>query len=555
MSVATKTAVPQLCDLNLSNTTELLKKYSNYLDIFSEFVDQIETSLSYRNTFYKNDTVNERINFFNSLTNKIEEFDIDFVLYWFEQANTMPEYIKSKINVSSFNLKSDSIGKFTNSQYIIDDSTSNVMDFMMTGQRSPDYRPYNSINKLSPYTSQLLERASYRVNSMYRANISIVQVQNYRSIDPHGRNLVSDSYHYSRTVNEYKEHFYRLLENKFRDEIKIIAYFCNVNDNSGYNAQDTDNSNLQKIVEFDNLEIDIEQIKTKIDLLSNKVVFLKQLVLNDEVLSTEKIETVNQKQLTTEEYNKLFTSGNFLQKLTDISIRTTNRNIATSQNEKLLTTSEFKNEINYTATEAEKSNSEVANELEVSAKLEPSAQFYPSNVWNPTYQAPEWARNIYNCLGIGAVADVLNQIDITDPLGSVDNLLNTQFNLFDIVNQFSPFDTSFLEGFGIDLRQFANFDLRFFQNFNLDQQLDSLLNTIQNFDISNIFSAFSFNFPIPSFTIGTIFDFANNFDDIIKTLSDRVLKEVGKAITSFLENVACGGNSSGYSFGSLTFSG
>jgi len=252
----TRTSVPEFCDLNLASSKDILKKYSNYLDIFKDFVQQIETSLEYRNTFFKNDTVGERIKFFNSLSSKLENFDTEFVVYWFEMANSSPDYVKDKLKINLFNTKSDSIGKFTNSRYVLDDSTENVMDIMMTAQRPPDYLPYNNYNKVSPWTFQMLQRASFRTNSMFRSNIAIVQNKNYRSVDAHGVNLVTDTQHFSRTETEYAEYFFDRLKQKFAEEIKIIAYYCNVYDSKGYNPMDFEN-NLQKVVEFNNFQIDI----------------------------------------------------------------------------------------------------------------------------------------------------------------------------------------------------------------------------------------------------------------------------------------------------------
>jgi hypothetical protein len=67
-----KSVVPQLCDINLASNKELLKKYSNYLDIFSNFVDEVQVALDYRDTFFKNDTVNARIEFFKGLENRFK---------------------------------------------------------------------------------------------------------------------------------------------------------------------------------------------------------------------------------------------------------------------------------------------------------------------------------------------------------------------------------------------------------------------------------------------------------------------------------------------------
>ena len=96
-----KTIIPQICDINLASTTELLKKYSDYLDILSNFTDEVKVSLEYRDTFFKNDTINSRINFFNTLDTKLKDFDVDFIAYWYEIFNSSPEYIKSKVTTKN----------------------------------------------------------------------------------------------------------------------------------------------------------------------------------------------------------------------------------------------------------------------------------------------------------------------------------------------------------------------------------------------------------------------------------------------------------------------
>jgi len=556
MSIITKTITPDLCDLNLANSKNILEKYSNYLDLFSNFIDQIETALEYRTTYHTNDTVKERTDFFNSLSTKIENFDTEFVAYWYEKANTAPEYIKEKINVESLKIKSDSIGKFSNARYVLDDSTQNVQDFMGNSQQMPDYLPYNAYNKVSPWTYKMLTIASFRTNSMFRSSISTVQSRNYDSKSAHGVNLVTDSYHFSRTENEYAESYFNQIKQKFKNEIKILAYFCNLYDNKAYNAQDTTKSNLQKIVEYENIEIDIEQIKTKVDLLNNKIMFIKQKVLNDDVLSTEKIETIQQNAYTPEQIDQITRSGNLLTSLTNMSISSITKRLSKKENESLTTSAEFSKQTNIDKAKSEKTNDQVANDLEKDAPSYSSAKFYPSNASNPTYQPPEWAAGIYDCLGIGSIVGLFNGID--DPFNNLDNILDLDFDFYSVLEAVNPFNTQFLQQLGIDLTSIIPFDLRFLKNFDLDQQLNTLMNTIQNFDVTSIFSAFSLNLPIPSFSLGTLFDLTNNFDDIIKNLSDRVLDEITDAIIGFLEGVVCSGqfNAPGIpSVGSLTFSG
>ena len=62
--MSVKTMVPQLCDINLASSKYILEKYTDYLEYLGKFVSQIETAALYRDTFFDNNSINNRIEFF-----------------------------------------------------------------------------------------------------------------------------------------------------------------------------------------------------------------------------------------------------------------------------------------------------------------------------------------------------------------------------------------------------------------------------------------------------------------------------------------------------------
>lgn len=525
-----RTVSPQLCDINLASSIDLLKKYTNYYDSMSEFSDQIETAINYRNTFFYNDTVKRRIDFFNGLKNKVEKYDTDFVVYWYEQANSTPEYIKSEITTSTFNIKSDSIGKFTNSKPALDDSTSNIADFSMNAQPPPVYAPYNAENKLSPWTKQILDRASFRVNNMYRSCISVVQPENFTSKTSHGVNLVGDTFHYERMNNQIKPAVFNRLKNDIKDDIKIVSYFCNLNDMGGYNAQDYENNNLQKYIPNFDIEVDVERVTNQIDLLTNKIKYIKQRIYNDEVLSTEYIETIKPDEKTSEQLDKLKRSNNVFEVYNTVfSPGSIFRKNLSAEKNSLTPLSEAKNKMNVNASLPTKSNNNIIAEISSSIFSAPTTKFYPTNASYTTYQTPEWLNDIAGCLGIGNVLNVFNGIE--DPLTLFENASSLSFDIFDSLSQINPF--------GINLSQVVNFAFRFIQNFDFDSMLSNFVDEIQNIDVNQIFGMFASALPIPSFSLGDIFDFFNDPMALIEELSDNILDRLETAVTGLLNNLIC----------------
>ena len=511
-----KTMVPQLCDINLASSKFILEKYTNYLEYLNDFVDEIEVALKYRDTFFDNDSIKNRINFFDSLQDKFETFSEDFVAYWYEIYRSNPDFIKSEVNSNTLKLDSDSIGKFTNSTYIIDDSISPISDWSMNSSPPPSYIPYNTLQKISPWTKQMIERASFRTTNMYRSNIVMVQPQDTSPIRAHGTNLVTDELYFTRTVSEIKKIAVEKITKKFEKEIKVLLRYCNINDNEALNYQDP-NQNKSFIGQY-TFEIDVERVRYLVDVLSNRIKFLKSRISNEEVLSSEKIATVNIDQKSTSQLDRIY-KNNLLTRLDQLVPRNIYKTVSVIEQTKTIPASETFGELNAAAENA--GNAQTAPKQNIPSTF----QHYPDNVSLPTYQAPKWVNDFAQCLGVGSTLKAFE--GAVDPLTIFANASSTDFDLFGALSEINPFGID-LTGFNIEPDAFL-------------QQLQQMLNS---FDVSSIPALFGSNFSIPSFTLGELFDMGGKAGDLkeiaLKQAQDIALNTIKDQTLNLLNSLVCG---------------
>lgn len=511
-----KTMVPQLCDINLASSKFILEKYTNYLEYLNDFVDEIEVALKYRDTFFDNDSIKNRINFFDSLQDKFETFSEDFVAYWYEIYRSNPDFIKSEVNSNTLKLDSDSIGKFTNSTYIIDDSISPISDWSMNSSPPPSYIPYNTLQKISPWTKQMIERASFRTTNMYRSNIVMVQPQDTSPIRAHGTNLVTDELYFTRTVSEIKKIAVEKITKKFEKEIKVLLRYCNINDNEALNYQDP-NQNKSFIGQY-TFEIDVERVRYQVDVLSNRIKFLKSRISNEEVLSSEKIATVNIDQKSTSQLDRIY-KNNLLTRLDQLVPRNIYKTVSVIEQTKTIPASETFGELNAAAENA--GNAQTAPKQNIPSTF----QHYPENVSLPTYQAPKWVNDFAQCLGVGSTLKAFE--GAVDPLTIFANASSTDFDLFGALSEINPFGID-LTGFNIEPDAFL-------------QQLQQMLNS---FDVSTIPALFGSNFSVPSFTLGELFDMGGKAGDLkeiaLKQAQDIALNTIKDQTLNLLNSLVCG---------------
>jgi len=533
-----KTMVPQLADLNLASSKFMLEKYSNYLEYLNDFVEQVETALEYRDTFFKNDSIKERIKFFNNIQKRIDKFSDDFVGYWYEVFKSSPDYIKTQVKVNSLLLESDSIGKFTNSLYLLDDSICPISDWSMNDAPPPNYIPYNTLNKLSPWTKQILSRASFRTNNMYRCNFVMVQPSDVSSKKAHGTNLVTDEFYYTRTASEIKKATTDKLLKMFQNEVKVLLRYCNVNDNEALNYLDFEN-NKSNIGVY-SFKLDVEKVQYNVDILSNRIKFLKSRVLSDKVLGTEKITVIKPKNRTQEEYDKIYSQNiaTFLDQLDPRKIFTSLSSTEKSKS-KIETNVEEQSNINDAQSNVSNSEESSTNGKDsnppagLPAESTPTFTHYSSTIQYPTYQVPDWAEGISQCLGFGAALDAFNGIQ--DPLTIFNNTSSADFDLFSMLNQLNPF--------GIDATQFTSALNSLGFDINLQQIMDSITQ-LANGDLTGIADSFSSFLPIPGFDLGSFFDdpgkAGEQIEEALLQATQSVLKTIENTVLDLFNGLVCG---------------
>jgi len=518
-----KTIVPQICDINLASSKYILEKYSNYLSVLNQFIDQIETALEYRSTFFKNDSVETRVKFFNQLQNYFDKFDNDFVAYWYEIFKACPGYIKSKVSLPSLLLESDSIGKFTNSYYLLDDSVCPISDWSMNSAPPPSYVPYNAVNKLSPWVKQIIERSSFRTNNMYRSNIMLVQPVDSSSLSDkaHGTNLVTDEGYYTRTVSEIKKKSLDKLLDLYKNEIKILLRYCNLNDNEAINYQDYEVN--KSSVDLYAFKLQVEKTNNNVDILSNKIKYIKSRFFNDTVLSTEAITTISLREKTTDEIDRLY-KNNLFNRLEELNPRSLFSTVSENEKIDINIDDTIKEEEQLKEVPTKQSNSDAANDIKSSPELSQPRSFnhYDGTIPYPAYQAPSWCSDITNCLGVGNALQAFN--GVSDPLTNFKSTSSEDFDLFAELKKINPFNITF------DADNVGD--------------ISDLLSSLNNIDLSQIGSLFGMNLPIPPFSIGNLFDApglnADTRTDALNQAQDTLLATFENTAKELLNTIVCG---------------
>ena len=119
----------------------------------------------------------------------------------------------------------------------------------------------------------------------------------------------------------------------------------------------------------------------------------------------------------------------------------------------------------------------------------------------------------------------------------------SEFNLFGELSKINPFGIDFGGfipfGFDMNLLDPNNFDISNLSE-QVTQSFDNLLNQINGFDISSVAGLFGVNIPIPSFTLGQLFDTGNLREMAMKQAQDQLLSNLQGLLKQTLTDLACG---------------
>jgi hypothetical protein len=280
----TKTINPKLADINFASNVDLLKKYSNYLDLITGIENEIKISLDYYVAITKSDQVNSLADFFKNLDeNQLPILKNDFVDFWVKRfesiSGSLKDAIKNLLNIndnSFFTDLSDSVGLLLNSDNLLDDSTIPFFDYECNIYLPPNYIPLQLKNKISNTTLEVLNDLSLKNTSLEKYNLKRINLTTDGTnpytdpTKPHGLNLITDI-NSMLILSNSLEAPWMLLIQKYQKIYSYINYLSNIGNQVGYNPRDAEKANKQAIKNLI-FSFDIEKIKLSIDLLQRKVI-------------------------------------------------------------------------------------------------------------------------------------------------------------------------------------------------------------------------------------------------------------------------------------------
>lgn len=281
-----RTSLPDILFINLANSTEFVKKFTNFLDIMGDYEYELDIALNYFKTQVANDVITRQTEFFNNLeTEKLKNVDDDFIYFWYKKFKTaideVQEQVKSKkgSDLGFLGDFSDSIGILLNKSYKIDDSTVPVADMNCNLYGPPILIPPTLNSKISENTRSVMAEMSRKNTSVMRNNLIRIQKTTdlynilIDSTKAHGLNLVTDINFYT-NFNGYLSELVERLKTLLGKTHKFAIYLSNINDTSAYNPRligsTRTGANLQKIKTL-HITKSVENRKQYIDLNQKKV--------------------------------------------------------------------------------------------------------------------------------------------------------------------------------------------------------------------------------------------------------------------------------------------
>lgn len=315
--MAEQTIDPELTDVNLANTLDFVKAFTDYNEHVNKFAKEMAVACVYRHTDVTVDPVIDKATLFSNLaTNSLEikedirggkdkkgkkstpvkvsatgfnkdidGFDDEFLAYWLEKYRLLHPIIQQECEKllsgggEYFIDISESIGCLTETDFIDDDRVLPVFDVSVKQYDPP--MVYNSKlhNKLSTNTQLISLKFSKLVNANSRKNlVNIINGPNSHklekdsSLDSHGNNLITDFEHRTR-MNKIVTELVTTLQKQYKDLWRLVDWFQTREPTSSY--------------KFKKISMQVEETKVNVDILKNKLLKTKKEMTNNCVLSVD----------------------------------------------------------------------------------------------------------------------------------------------------------------------------------------------------------------------------------------------------------------------------
>lgn len=303
MNKAIKTVRPLLADADYASSVELLKKYTDYLDVTGDLSTEIVNFLRYKKNIVESDFVTSTVDTFVDINSKYNTLDNQFLLPFIKLYNNSVEDIRTLViervgQNSIYGNVSDCMGILGNSAYKLTDTVIPFNDLDASLYGSPQVYPASLAAKIRANTQVISETLSRKTTSIFRQNIINIQLAYANTNQPHGSNLITDIREYFRSV-EYSLSIAKQLEIDYINLFKIITFFNTINNNIGYNPGDYD-KNIQEIVPT-NFQITYGSEVIDVDLLGKKIKDVRSMItianslasLNGDVFITPTVNNVD----------------------------------------------------------------------------------------------------------------------------------------------------------------------------------------------------------------------------------------------------------------------
>lgn len=302
-----KTIDPKLADINYTTTVDILKKISNYVNLFPQLEKEIQISLDYYTALQNNDVVGSLGNFYSKLNSeKMPVLRNDFVDFWVKRYQITAEPLKTLItfdidtsNQSFFTELSDSVGLLVNSNCLLDDSTIPYTDYTTGLYTAPNVLPVQLRNKISETTLEVATDLSEMNTILMRNNLAKINLTT-KNVNPytnptsnpaHGINLITDINTFDIIKNNLSTYFNR-LKSSYSRIFNYVQYISNINNINGYNPRDVAAAGTNQQLITDILfGLNVEKFTVSMDILQRKFKYLLSYKTNENTLSNPRVNT------------------------------------------------------------------------------------------------------------------------------------------------------------------------------------------------------------------------------------------------------------------------
>jgi len=214
--------LPDYISIIQATSVDFYNKTTNILDVTSDYLAELNENIEFDKAKLSPDMLKAYGNLFNVLnaTNFIipnyntsgeevgmKKMDNYFIMYFIEKYLSLSKEYKARIdesiqNNTLFRPFSDDVGMISDTVSVFDNSVNPIFDVYGTLYFTQTNVPASILNKISNNELSVSKTFSFYADCLMKKNLSILQdnVSQITATLPHGTNLVTDLYHYNRSV-------------------------------------------------------------------------------------------------------------------------------------------------------------------------------------------------------------------------------------------------------------------------------------------------------------------------------------------------------------------